>query len=92
MGLCVPESRRGYIADCFGRKFTICGSLFAWSAITFATGHVMTYNGLLWTRTLMGMSEAFYIPAALALISDFHVGNTRSRARQDYIRWEFIAA
>ena len=70
----------GYIADCFGRKFTICGSLFAWSAITFATGHVMTYNGLLWTRTLMGMSEAFYIPAALALISDFHVGNTRSRA------------
>lgn len=70
----------GYIADRFGRKFTICGSLFAWSAITFATGHVQTYDGLLWTRTLMGMSEAFYIPAALALISDFHVGNTRSRA------------
>jgi MFS family permease len=70
----------GYIADRFGRKFTICGSLFAWSAITYATGHVQTYDGLLWTRTLMGMSEAFYIPAALALISDFHTGNTRSRA------------
>ena len=70
----------GYIADRFGRKFTICGSLFAWSAITWATGHVQTYDGLLWTRTLMGMSEAFYIPAALALISDFHTGNTRSRA------------
>ncbi len=70
----------GYIADRFGRKFTICGSLFAWSAITWATGHVQTYDGLLWTRTLMGISEAFYIPAALALISDFHTGNTRSRA------------
>lgn len=70
----------GYIADRFGRKFTICGSLFAWSAITFATGHVTTYDGLLWTRTLMGVSEAFYIPAALALVSDYHTGNTRSRA------------
>ena len=70
----------GYIADRFGRKFTICGSLFAWSAITWATGHVTTYDGLLWTRTLMGMSEAFYIPAALALISDYHTGGTRSRA------------
>jgi MFS family permease len=28
----------------------------------------------------MGLSEAFYIPAALALISDYHRGPTRSRA------------
>jgi predicted MFS family arabinose efflux permease len=28
----------------------------------------------------MGISEAFYIPAALALIADYHVGSTRSRA------------
>jgi MFS family permease len=28
----------------------------------------------------MGISEAFYIPAALALITDYHVGHTRSRA------------
>jgi MFS family permease len=28
----------------------------------------------------MGVSEAFYIPAALALIADFHTGPTRSRA------------
>jgi len=31
-------------------------------------------------RALMGVSEAFYIPAALALIADFHPGFTRSRA------------
>ena len=48
--------------------------------MTWATGHVTTYEGLLWTRTLMGVSEAFYIPAALALISDYHSGATKSRA------------
>jgi MFS transporter, Spinster family, sphingosine-1-phosphate transporter len=70
----------GYIADRFSRRFTICASLFCWSAITYATGQVETYEGLLWTRTLMGISEAFYIPAALALIADYHPSSTRSRA------------
>ena len=70
----------GYIADRFSRRLTICGSLFAWSLITWTTGHVTTYEGLLWTRSLMGISEAFYIPAALALIADYHAGDTRSRA------------
>jgi MFS family permease len=70
----------GYLADRFSRRLTICGSLFVWSVVTWATGHVTTYDGLLWTRTLMGISEAFYIPAALALIADHHTGGTRSRA------------
>lgn len=70
----------GYIADRFSRRFTICGSLFVWSAITFLTAHVRSYDGLLMTRSLMGISEAFYIPAALALIADYHTGRTRSRA------------
>lgn len=70
----------GYIADRFSRKWTICGSLFFWSLITWATGHVTTYQELLWTRTLMGVSEALYIPAGLALITDYHRGPTRSRA------------
>jgi MFS transporter, Spinster family, sphingosine-1-phosphate transporter len=70
----------GYIADRFSKRFTICASLFVWSAVTYATGQVTTYDGLLWTRSLMGISEAFYIPAALALIADYHLGPTRSRA------------
>ena len=70
----------GYLADRFGRRFTICGSLFVWSAVTWWTGHTTTYYELLWARSLMGISEAFYIPAALALIADFHTGRTRSRA------------
>ncbi len=70
----------GYIADRFSRRHVIAGSLLVWSSVTWATGHVATYEQLLWTRALMGISEAFYIPAALALISDFHTGPTRSRA------------
>jgi MFS transporter, Spinster family, sphingosine-1-phosphate transporter len=70
----------GYIADRYSRRVTISASLFVWSAVTWATGHVTTYEGLLWTRTLMGISEAFYIPAALALIADYHSSGTRSRA------------
>ena len=70
----------GYIADRYSRRHVIVASLFVWSAVTWFTGHVTTYEQLLVTRALMGISEAFYIPAALALIADYHVGPTRSRA------------
>lgn len=70
----------GYIADRFSKRWVICGSLFVWSAVTWWTGHVTTFNELLAARALMGISEAFYIPCALALITSYHPGNTRSRA------------
>ena len=70
----------GLVADRFGRKRTIVASLTAWSAVTWATGEAHTFTQLLWTRTLMGCSEAFYFPAALALIADHHASTTRSRA------------
>src|SRR4029450_3905913 len=70
----------GYLADRYSRRHVIAGSLFVWSLVTWTTGHVTSYEQLLVTRALMGISEAFYIPAALALITDFHTGPTRSRA------------
>ena len=70
----------GYLADRYSRRHVIAGSLMVWSAVTWMTGHVQNYEQLLITRALMGISEAFYIPAALALIADFHTGPTRSRA------------
>ncbi len=70
----------GYMADRLSRRHVICLSLFVWSAVTWATGHVGSYNELVAARALMGVSEAFYIPAALALITDYHLGATRSRA------------
>lgn len=70
----------GFLADRFTRSRVIIGSLFAWSAITWLTAHATTFNELLVTRALMGISEACYLPAAVALITDYHRGTTRSLA------------
>jgi MFS family permease len=70
----------GYISDRFSRRWVIGASLFAWSAVTWWTGQATTFNELLAARALMGISEAFYFPAALALITEYHLGPTRSRA------------
>jgi MFS family permease len=70
----------GFLADKFARRTVILASLFIWSAVTWATGHMHSFEGLLAARALMGLSEACYIPAALALIADYHPGPTRSLA------------
>lgn len=70
----------GYLADRFNRSRVIIVSLFVWSVVTWLTAHATTFNQLLATRALMGISEACYIPAALALITDYHRGSTRSLA------------
>jgi MFS family permease len=70
----------GFLADRFNRSRVIICSLIIWSAVTWLTAHTTTFGQLLATRALMGISEACYIPAALALISDYHRNNTRSLA------------
>jgi len=70
----------GFIADRFGKSRVIIGSLLVWSAVTWLTGYCTTFSELLVARALMGISEAFYIPAAVALIVDYHKGPTRSLA------------
>src|SRR4051812_21698537 len=70
----------GFLADRFSRSKVIVGSLLVWSVVTWVTGHAKSFEQLLWTRAVMGVSEACYIPAALALISDYHRRPTRSLA------------
>lgn len=70
----------GFLADRYSRSRVIIISLFSWSLVTWLTAHATTYGELLATRMLMGLTEAAYIPAALALITDYHRGHTRSRA------------
>lgn len=70
----------GFMADRFNRSRVIVISLLVWSAVTWLTAYVTTFEQLLVTRALMGVSEACYIPAALALIADYHRGPTRSTA------------
>ncbi len=70
----------GIIADRINRKWLIVGSLFVWSGVTLIMGYATTFNQLYVLRAIMGVSEAFYIPAGLSLIVDYHQGKTRSFA------------
>ena len=77
-GVCSPVG--GYVADRFNRHWTVVVSLAVWSLVTWLTGHARTFEQMWWARAAMGVSEACYIPAGLALLADFHAGPTRSRA------------
>jgi MFS family permease len=70
----------GLIADRLNRKILIIASLFIWSSVTLLMGYAQTFNQLYILRAIMGISEAFYIPAGLSLIADYHQGKTRSLA------------
>ena len=70
----------GFMADRLNRCHVIIGSLLLWSILTWLTGCAKSYWQLVTVRALMGLSEAAYIPAALALITDYHRGGTRSLA------------
>lgn len=77
-GLASPLA--GLIADRISRKWLIVGSLFVWSLVTLLMGFTHDFNTLYALRAIMGISEALYMPAALALIADFHTGKSRSLA------------
>ena len=77
-GLMSPIS--GFIADRLNRKWLIVGSLFVWSSVTYLMGVATTFTQVFWLRALMGLSEALYLPAGLALIADYHEGRSRSLA------------
>lgn len=80
----------GYLADKFNRSKVIISSLFIWSMVTWLTSLATTFDQLLLARALMGISEACYIPAALALIVDYHPGNTKSTATGIHIGGVYI--
>src|SRR5215470_8897610 len=70
----------GIVADRVNRKALILGGLLFWSAVTLATGWATEYWHLVLFRALEGLGEAFYYPASMSLLSDYHGKATRSRA------------
>lgn len=70
----------GIIADRLNRKWLIVASLFVWSGVTLCMGFAKTFDQLYALRAVMGVSEAFYMPAGLSLIADYHQGKNRSLA------------
>jgi MFS transporter, Spinster family, sphingosine-1-phosphate transporter len=70
----------GYLGDRFPRRRVILGSLVLFSLITFATGLARSGNELVALRCLLGVSEAVFLPPALAYIASYHLDGTRSLA------------
>lgn len=77
-GLASPFA--GYAADRFGHRRIILLSLVIWSIAGLVAGQVHNMPQMLLTRAAMGLSEAFYIPAALGLLVSVHSARTRSLA------------
>ncbi len=70
----------GWLCDRLSRRWLVVGALIFWSVMTAATALTRTYPQLVLCRALGGLGEAFYFPAAMSLISDYHSPATRSRA------------
>ena len=70
----------GLVGDRMSRKTVIVAGLIFWSLITIATALSRTYWQLIAFRALEGLGEAFYFPASMSLLSDYHGRDTRSRA------------
>lgn len=70
----------GFIGDRLRRKDLILGGFFFWSLVTITTGWARRLWHFVAVRGTEGFGEAFYFPASMSLISDYHDGRTRSRA------------
>ena len=70
----------GTCADRFSRRTIAVGSLLLWSLVTIATGFAPNVVCLFALRSGLGVAESFYLPAAGALIADYHDSPTRGRA------------
>jgi predicted MFS family arabinose efflux permease len=69
----------GYVGDRFPRRYVIICSLLLWSLMTGLNGFATSGTQLIYLRVLLAVSEAFYMPCALALISEHHSEKTRSK-------------
>ena len=70
----------GWVGDRVKRSSLIVAALVLWSAATAASSLAHGFWPLLLGIAVTGASEAFYFPAAMSLISDYHPSASRSRA------------
>lgn len=70
----------GFIVDRAGRRNVVLGALLLWSATVAATSFAHHYTLLVAGVAFGGLGEAFYFPAAMSMIADYHAVDTRSRA------------
>ncbi len=76
--LCSPIA--GQIGDWYSKRVLVVLSLLLWSGVTTLTGLSNSVWMLLTFRGLLGITESLFVPAAIALLVDFHGPRTRSLA------------
>jgi len=77
-GLCSPVA--GQIGDRFSKRRLVALSLLLWSGVTAITGLSQSVGMILTCRALTGVTEALFVPAAVALLANAHRPENRSRA------------
>lgn len=70
----------GYIVDRVKRKNAVLFGLSIWSLICMLIASSQGFWMLFLFLALEGLGEAFYFPAAMSMVSDYHGKSTRSRA------------
>ncbi len=70
----------GQIGDKYSKRKLVVLSLVVWSGATLLTGFARSPEALLVLRAVIGLSEAFFYPAAFTLTANAHRPETRSRA------------
>lgn len=69
----------GILADRISRRVIVSAGVTFWSLATFASGLANNFASLLGIRSLVGVGEASYGPAAVSMISDNFPPETNSR-------------
>ena len=70
----------GFLGDKFSRGRLVLWSLAGWSLVTLLTGLAAAQWQLLGMRSALGLVEAIYLPAAMALVAEYHGPETRGKA------------
>ncbi len=67
----------GFLADRWGRSRVIVGCTVLGSLAIWLSAYVTTFPQLLAMRAVLGLSQACEVPAAVAMVADYHPGPTR---------------
>jgi MFS family permease len=70
----------GYSVDLWSRRLLITAGLAFWSLICAGTALSRNFVQLVIFRGAEGLGEAFYFPASMSFLADYHGHKTRSRA------------
>ncbi|MDB4940309.1 MAG: hypothetical protein JWO40_734 [Candidatus Doudnabacteria bacterium] len=71
----------GLLADKYSRKKLIASGVTFWSITSFLSGLAPNFSALLGIRSMVGIGEASYAPAATAMISDNFPSENRAEAQ-----------